>query len=159
MALALLQWCLHTPPLSVCVSSCSLLLYIYPSPLLSVSNSPSVTFCPSLYPSFACFLSPLVTIHKVFALTDLYKLFINARVPLIALSMREHKIMPTQLYCIHCICMTSIKCVFAQVQTHTRAINTETHVLHTFTHWCTNMYYHYFTDLKKCSIKEQKIKC
>lgn len=59
---------------SMCVILLSITLYLSSFPLLSVSNSPSVSSPASLHPSFHCFLSPLGTVHKASTLTDLYKL-------------------------------------------------------------------------------------
>lgn len=52
-------------------------LYLSISPLLSVSNSPSVSFCPSFSPSSSHSLCLLVTIHQITPLTDLYKPLTN----------------------------------------------------------------------------------
>ncbi len=58
-------------------SSFSITLYLSIPPLLSLPNSPSVSFCPFFYPSSSCSLCLLVTIHQVTLLTDLYKPLTN----------------------------------------------------------------------------------
>lgn len=71
-------WRSHTQYLlSPCVSSCSVLLYIYPSLLFYPSLIAHLFFCPSFYPSSSCSLNSLLTILQLTHVTDLYQPLIN----------------------------------------------------------------------------------